>query len=129
MRILLDTHLLLWLAYEPALLSRRAKRLLADANNTYLFSVVSVWETAIKQGLGRSGFHADAAMLRDGMLAGGMEELTVLSSHAIAVGSLPLLHRDPFDRLMVAQSMVENLVFATVDSVLTDYSPLVKYVG
>ncbi len=126
---MLDTHLLLWLAYTPELFSRRANDLFADLQNTYLFSAVSIWEVAIKQRLRKPGFDADPARVREGLLAGGLEELTIQSSHAIAVAHLPLLHRDPFDRLLVAQALVEDLVFATVDKALTQYASSVIYVG
>ncbi len=129
MRVLLYTHLLLWLAYTPELFSRRAKDLFASLQNTYLFSVVSIWEVAIKQPLRKPGFDADPARMREGLLVGGLEELTIQSSHAVAVAHLPLLHRDPFDRLLVAQALVEDLAFATVDKALTRYAPNVKYVG
>lgn len=129
MRVLLDTHLLLWLSHEPELLSRRARRFLMSDDQSYLFSVASVWETSIKQALGRPGFQVDVAGTREGLLAGGMEELPILASHALAVAHLPLLHHDPFDRLLVAQTLVEGLVLATVDKTLTRYSPQVKYVG
>ena len=96
--------------------------------NFYVFSVVSLG-TAIKQSLRKPGFTADLLRLREGLATGGMEELDVLSSHASAVTSLPLLHRDPLDRLLIAQGMVENLVFATVDEDMVSYPANILYAG
>ena len=129
MKVLLDTYILLWFAYAPHFLSRRARHLLAIPDQDYVFSVVSVREIAIKQALHKPGFQVDASSLREGLLVGGMEELAVQSSHAIAVGQLPWLHHDPFDRLLIAQTLVEDFTFATADETLGGYSPRVKYIG
>lgn len=121
MRVLLDTHLLLWAAIQPDRLSDAARAIFDRLDNELTFSVVSVWEVAIKRSLGRSDFQVDASMLRRGLLENGYEELTITSEHAIAVGLLPPIHRDPFDRLLIAQSMVEAIPLITTDPVVARY--------
>lgn len=121
MKLLLDTHVLLWAAGEPARLSAGAKRLLNDQENDLLFSPASLWEVAIKNGLGRKDFRADVRLLRRGLLDNGYEELPVLSAHVVEVESLPFIHKDPFDRLLVAQATVEGITLLTVDSIVARY--------
>lgn len=121
MKLLLDTHLLLWAAGEPDRLSAEAVRLLSDETNRLLFSAASLWEVAIKSGLGRADFRADARLLRRGLLDNGYEELPILGAHAVAVEDLPPLHKDPFDRILVAQSTVEGILLLTVDPLVSRY--------
>ena len=128
MRLLLDTHLLIWGAAQPGRLSTLARSLIEDPSHSPAFSVVSVWEISIKRGLGRIGFDFDPRILRAGFLAEGYEELTVTSEHVITVGSLPLLHRDPFDRLLVAQATVESMLLLTVDARVAAYPGPVRRV-
>ena len=128
MRLLLDTHLLLWAAAKPKKLSRTARSLLGSADNVLLFSAASLWEVAIKRGLGRSDFQVDMPMLRRGLLENGYEELSVSSQHAVAVDTLPALHKDPFDRMLVAQAMVEGIVLLTADPVVARYGAPVRRV-
>ena len=128
MRFLLDTHLLLWAAGRVNRLSRQARRLIDDPQNELTFSVASIWETAIKHGRGRDDFQADPRFLRRGLLDNGYYELNVTSDHAIAVASLPLLHWDPFDRILVAQSIVEGIMLLTADPVVARYPAPVRKV-
>jgi PIN domain nuclease of toxin-antitoxin system len=128
MRILLDTHLLLWAAGPLQRLSRQARRLIDDPQNELTFSVVSIWETAIKHGRGRDDFQVDPRLLRRGLLDNGYHELDVTGEHAIAVASLPLIHRDPFDRILVAQSIVEGIMLLTADPVVAQYPAPVRRV-
>lgn len=121
MRLLLDTHLLLWGAVEPERLSRRALILMGDPDNELLFSAASLWEVAIKRARGRPDFQADARLLRRNLLNNGYHELPVTGEHAIAVGDLPPLHKDPFDRLLIAQSIVEGITLLTVDPRVAAY--------
>lgn len=122
MNYLLDTHLLLWAAGEEEGgvstdgLSDAARRLMADLGNTLHFSAASIWEVAIKGGLGRSDFKADARLLRRALLDNGYIEQPITSEHAAAVGDLPPLHKDPFDRLLVVQAQVEGLTLLTSDA-------------
>jgi PIN domain nuclease of toxin-antitoxin system len=120
-RVLLDTHLLLRAAIQPDRLSDAARAIFDRLDNELTFSVVSVWEVAIKRSLGRSDFQVDASLLRRGLLENGYQELTITGEHAIAVGLLPPIHRDPFDRLLIAQSMVEAIPLITTDPVVARY--------
>ena len=127
MRLLLDTHLLLWSVASPDRLSRKAHGLLGDEGNQLLFSVASLWEIAIKASHNRSDFIVDVRELRDELLQNGYLEVTVLASHAMAIVNLPHVHKDPFDRLLLAQAICENLTLLTVDEKLATYpGPVVK---
>jgi PIN domain nuclease of toxin-antitoxin system len=121
MKLLLDTHVLLWAAGEPARLSANARRLINAADNEPLFSVASLWEIAIKRGLGRKDFQVDARLLRRGLLDNGYDELPIMSEHVVAVEDLPAIHKDPFDRLLVAQATVEGVTLLTLDLVVARY--------
>lgn len=128
MKLLLDTHLLLWAAGAPRRLSAAARKLINDPSNQLLFSAASLWEIAIKRGLGRDDFKVDPRLFRRGLLDNGYVELAVTSEHAVAVDSLPALHKDPFDRLLVAQSMVESLTLLTTDRAVAAYPAPVRHV-
>ena len=121
MKLLLDTHLLLWAAGEPDKLSPAARSLIEDENNDLLFSAASLWEVAIKAGLGREDFTLDPRLLRRGLLDNGYGELPITGEHAVAVAGLPPIHKDPFDRLLVAQSEVEGITLLTGDEILARY--------
>lgn len=120
MKLLLDTHLLLWAAAGDGL-SAKASSMIHDPANTLVFSPASIWEVAIKNGLGREDFHADPHLLRRGLLDNGYEELPITSEHAAAVAGLPDLHRDPFDRILIAQALVEGIALVTSDSQIGAY--------
>jgi PIN domain nuclease of toxin-antitoxin system len=121
MKLLLDTHLLLWAAGKSSKLSRTARTLLNSPDNELLFSAASLWEIAIKQTLNRKDFRVDARLLRRGLLDNGYSELPILSQHAVAINSLPSIHKDPFDRILIAQATVEGITLLTVDSLMTRY--------
>ncbi len=121
MLYLLDTHLLLWAAYEPDRLSPQTRELLDAGDNALLFSAASIWEVAIKASLGRDDFVADANVLRRGLVENGYRELPITSAHAAAVATLPALHRDPFDRILVAQARVEGVPLLTSDTTVAGY--------
>lgn len=121
MRLLLDTHLLLWAAGQVEKLSSTALALLSDTDNELLFSSASLWEITIKKGLGRSDFRADPRRLWRMLLAHGYQELPVAGVHAIAVERLPTLHKDPFDRILIAQAREEGLILLTVDESVIAY--------
>jgi PIN domain nuclease of toxin-antitoxin system len=127
MKLLLDTHLLLWAANEPDRFSPTARKLISNAGNDLLFSSASLWEIAIKCGLGRKDFRVDARLLRRGLLDNGYSDLPVTGEHAVAVDALPPIHKDPFDRILVAQAMVEGITLLTVDPVVAKYpGPILK---
>lgn len=121
MKLLLDTHLLLWAAGEPARLKPATRRLLQDSRHELLFSAASIWEISIKMSLGRDDLVADPRVLRRGLLDNGYTELPITGAHAAAVLDLPALHRDPFDRLLVAQAQVEGITLLTSDAVVASY--------
>jgi PIN domain nuclease of toxin-antitoxin system len=121
MKLLLDTHLLLWAAGEPDRLSAEARSLIDNRENELLFSAASLWEVAIKRSLGRNDFKVDARLLRRGLLDNGYSELPMVSDHVVAIESLPTLHKDPFDRVLVAQATVEGVTLLTVDSLVAQY--------
>jgi PIN domain nuclease of toxin-antitoxin system len=121
MKFLLDTHLLIWLSRGSSHLPQRMSGLLSDTTNTFLFSVASLWEITIKNGRNRPDFRMDARVLRHGLLETGYEELSILSQHVIAVDALPPIHKDPFDRLLVAQAIVEGVELLTADATVAQY--------
>jgi PIN domain nuclease of toxin-antitoxin system len=121
MKLLLDTHLLLWAAGAPNRLPASTRRLISDRNNELLFSAASLWEIAIKSGLGREDFHADARLLRRGLLDNGYSELPIFSDHVVAIESLPPIHKDPFDRILIAQATVEGITLLTRDPRMAQY--------
>ena len=128
MTLLVDTHLLLWAAGEPQRLSKKARRLLEDPGSQLWFSAASLWEVAIKHGLGREDFRVEPRRLRRGLLANGWRELTISSEHAVATLDLPPIHKDPFDRLLVAQARYEPMILLTDDDVLGGYGDFVEVV-
>jgi PIN domain nuclease of toxin-antitoxin system len=128
MKLLLDTHVLLWAAAQPNRLSAAALSLIDNPANELFFSAASIWEVAIKRGLGRSDFQADPRLLRRGLLDNGYSELPIVSDHVVAIDSLPLIHKDPFDRLLVAQANVEGISLLTADSVVAQYPGPVRMV-
>ena len=121
MTLLVDTHLLLWAAGQPEKLSRTARRVLDDPDVRLWFSAVSLWEVAIKHSLGREDFRVEPVRLRRGLLDNGWHELAVSSEHAVATLDLPPLHKDPFDRMLLAQARVEGLSLVTSDELLARY--------
>jgi PIN domain nuclease of toxin-antitoxin system len=128
MKLLLDTHLLLWAAGEPKRLSKQARTLIKNPDNELLFSAASLWEVAIKRGLGREDFKVDARLLRRGLLDNGYSELPIISDHIVAIESLPPIHKDPFDRILVAQATVEGVTLLTIDSLVAQYPGPIKAV-
>ena len=128
MRLLLDTHLLLWTALEPSRLSQRASNLIADTDNELLFSVVSLWEAVIKLGLNREDFQIDPRLLRRRLIASGYEELTITAEHTFQVAGLRALHKDPFDRILIAQAIAEGVILLTTDRIVARYGTPVQQV-
>lgn len=119
MRLLLDTHVLLWWFADDRQLSRQARALIADGNNQLLVSAASVWEIDIKAALGRIDVELDD--LEDAIVNGGFDPLAIAVPHAVRVGRLPNVHRDPFDRMLVAQASIEELRLVTHDRVFERY--------
>lgn len=128
MRLLLDTHILLWALAEPVRLGPEARATIEDPENEVLFSAASIWEVAIKAGLGRPDFAFDPHEVACGAVEAGFVELPVRADAAAQVAGLPLYHRDPFDRLLVAQAMAGPLRLLTADPLLPPYSELVTLI-
>lgn len=128
MNLLLDTHLLLWSAGLPDRLSVAARSLILADEHELMFSAASIWEITIKRGLGRSDFLVDPALLRRGLLENGYSELAITGRHALAVDRLPQLHRDPFDRILVAQAFEESVLLLTSDAQVARYPGPVRLV-
>jgi PIN domain nuclease of toxin-antitoxin system len=122
MILLVDTHLVLWAAGQPKKLSKKARGLLENPDSQLLFSAASLWEIAIKHGFGRADFRVEPRRLRRGLVDNGWRELAVSSEHALATLSLPPIHKDPFDRMLVAQAHVEGLTLLTSDEIVAQYS-------
>ncbi|MCL4146349.1 UNVERIFIED_CONTAM: hypothetical protein GTU68_054467 [Idotea baltica] len=121
MRLMLDTHFLIWSVREKERISERLAARLTDPENTLVFSVVSLWEIAIKHGRGRPDFHFDPVVVRPGLLAQGYEEQPITGPQVIATASLPDIHRDPFDRLLVTQAHFEGITLLTSDPLVAQY--------
>jgi PIN domain nuclease of toxin-antitoxin system len=128
MKLLLDTHLLLWAAGRPERLSGKARALIAAKRNSLLFSAASLWEIIIKSQLGREDFRVNARVLRRAMLDNGYNELAVTGDHVLALENLPSLHKDPFDRVLIAQAVVEGVTLLTADERVARYRGPVRQV-
>lgn len=121
MNLLLDTHILLWAAAEPHQLSPEAAAHLSESDNKLYFSAASLWEVVIKNGLRRPDFHVEPNMLRRGLVDNGYLELPVTSLHTLAVSHLPDIHKDPFDRILIAQAESEGFLLITADDLVARY--------
>lgn len=128
MRLLLDTHLLLWAAGPSPHLSSPARLLIEDPDNELLFSAASLWEIAIKSARRRTDFRVEQLPFRRNLLNNGYRELAITGEHVVAVAGLPLLHRDPFDRILVAQSVIEGITLLTSDPLVAQYPAPVQRV-
>jgi PIN domain nuclease of toxin-antitoxin system len=121
MTFLLDTQFVIWIPIDDRRISKVARRILTDPANSFLFSAASLWEVAIKRARKRTGFAFDPRAIRQHMLANGYDEMPIEGPHAVAVDSLPLLHRNPFDRLLMAQAIVEGITLLTTDAMIAKY--------
>ncbi len=121
MRFLLDTQVLLWAAGVPERLPNDVRDLIEDSGTELVFSPASIWEVAIKNGLGRKDFRVDPRLLRRGLLENGYFELAVTGEHAARVDILPPIHEDPFDRILVTQALIEGITLLTADPLVARY--------
>ncbi|HBS21396.1 MULTISPECIES: type II toxin-antitoxin system VapC family toxin [Thalassospira] len=126
MKLLLDTHLILWAAGEPEKLPSGAVDLIENAESELLFSAASLWEIAIKSGLGRDDFRVNARLLRRGLIDNGYSELPITGEHTLMIDTLPSIHKDPFDRLLVAQAISEGIMLLTSDELVAKYAGPVR---
>ena len=121
MKLLLDTHLLLWAASEPKRIPKSARTLIEDPANEVIFSAASLWEITIKRGLAREDFRVEPRVLRRALLDNGYGELPITSEHVIQIEQLPPKHKDPFDRVLIAQAIVEGIILLTNDQKVVAY--------
>jgi len=128
MKLLLDTHLLLWAAGDAKQLPKAARKLIENLDNELLFSAASLWEIAIKRALGREDFRVEPRLLRRALADNGYSELAITSEHVIGIDQLPSSHKDPFDRLLLAQALVEGITLLTSDAQLTSYPGHIRQV-
>ncbi len=128
MKLLTDTNILVLAAIDPGRLSVAARALLLDQENELSFSAANIWEVAIKHALGRASFRLDPGILYKALIENGYLELPVISAHGIAASTLPRIHKDPFDRLLIAQAAVEGMVLLTSDAILSKYPGPVRLV-
>jgi PIN domain nuclease of toxin-antitoxin system len=120
-KLLLDTQILLWAAGQPERLSTAARKQLNSPKNELLFSAASLWEISIKKSLGRDDFRVEPRLLRRALLDNGYQELPITSEHAVGIDALPDLHKDPFDRILLAQAVAEGITLLTADARLARY--------
>lgn len=128
MNLLLDTHLLLWSAGRTEKFSSAADNLINDPSNLLWFSAASLWEIAIKRALDRPDFRTEAGPMRAGLLSNGYTELAVDGRHVLALASLPSLHSDPFDRILIAQASSEGMLLVTADRKVAAYPGPIRLV-
>ena len=129
MIILLDTRILLWTAGVSDRLPAEARGLISNPANDLVFSAASLWEVAIKNSLQREDFSVDPHLLRRNLLDHGYRELSITGAHAVAVDLLPMIHRDPFDRILVAQAQIERMTLLTTDVRLGKYPGSIRVLG
>jgi PIN domain nuclease of toxin-antitoxin system len=125
MRLLLDTHIFLWIADSSLRLNAKARELVESASAVYISSA-TIWEVAVKSRIGKMIVDPDALLLEIDKC--GFQELPVSGRHAVGVARLPLIHNDPFDRLLVAQALSETMRLLTADAKLAAYSELVTVI-
>jgi PIN domain nuclease of toxin-antitoxin system len=128
MKLLVDTHILLWLTGVSRRLPPSAREIIEDASNAVFFSTASIWEVVIKARRGHDNFAVDARKLRGNLIENNYQELPILGEHALGVANLPDIHKDPFDRIIIAQSFVEGLVMLTADKTVARYGGLIRLV-
>ena len=121
MKFLLDTQFVIWVPIDDRRIGRQARAIFNDPANQFAFSVSSIWEIAIKRALRRGDFQFDPREIRRLLIENGYEELTLQSRHVVAVDSMVPIHKDPFDRILIAQAMVEGITLLTADPVIAKY--------
>ena len=121
MNLLLDTQMIIWATFWPELPPKQTREFIADENNDIFFSPASLWEVATKTALNRPDFQVDSKILRGQLLECGYHEIAITGHHTTAVSDLPMLHKDLFDRLLLAQAKEENISLVTSDEKLSDY--------
>jgi PIN domain nuclease of toxin-antitoxin system len=128
MRVLPDSHILAWFAEDDPKLSDEMRSILEDDSNQLFFSSASIWELTIKRALNRSGFNIEPRVLQRALLDNGFDELSVNSRHAFALEALPPIHKDPFDRILIAQAISEGMLLLTSDETIAQYPGPIRLV-
>ena len=128
MKLLLDTQMLIWLLLWPENLPQNAREVIADEENDLCFSPANLWGVSIKRSQNKPDFQLNARAMRENLLEKGCFEVPITSLHAIVAGELPIFHKDPFDRLLVAQAIVENFFLLTSDKKIAEYPAPVIFV-
>lgn len=128
MKLLLDTHILLWSCAAPSSLPADATALINDLDNELFFSAASIWEVGIKNAMGKANFQFDPAVLRRALLDAGYQELAMTGQHGIAAASLPPIHNDPFDRMLIGQAATEGFILVTSDLAIAKYTAPIRHV-
>lgn len=128
MKLLLDTHILLWACAAPSSLPTEAAEMINDKNNELFFSAASIWEVGIKNAMGKAHFQFDPAVLRRALLDAGYQELAMTGQHSIAAATLPPIHNDPLDRMLIGQAATEGFVLITSDLAIAKYAGPIKHV-
>ncbi|CDZ65444.1 Pilus retraction motor protein [Neorhizobium galegae bv. orientalis] len=128
MKILLDSHLLVWLVGASHRLPLIAREIIENPDHEIFFSSASIWELSIKCSSGKIGLELPPRMLYRVLIESGFGELAVTASHALKVDSLQQIHRDPFDRILIAQSMCEGMLLLTSDETIAKYSGPIRFV-
>ena len=128
MRILPDSHILAWFAEDDLNLTPEMRTILEDEDNSLYFSSASIWELMIKRALNRRGFNIEPRVLHRALLDNGFEEVTVSAKHAFALETLPAIHKDPFDRILIAQAMSEGMLLLTSDEAIAQYNGPIRLV-
>jgi PIN domain nuclease of toxin-antitoxin system len=128
MKFLFDTHVAIWTLFNDPRLSQAAREIVSNPGNEFVFSVCNIWEIAIKRGLNAPDFRHNPREIRQFLLRHGCEELPIHSRHVVEVDSLPLIHKDPFDRLLIAQAVVEGITLLTADDKIAKYSGPIRKV-
>lgn len=121
MKLLLDSHILVWLAAMSTKLPAQARLLIEDTDNSLFFSAASIWELSVKHALGRDDIPVHPRVLYRALLDNGFKELPVTSEHAFALEALPPIHKDPFDRILIAQALSEGMLLLTSDETIARY--------
>lgn len=128
MTYLLDTHFLVWILIDDSHISKAARTILTDPRNRLIFSVASIWELSIKHARRPKFIPIDPSVIRHKLLEDGYIELPISGEHVLAAGALPPIHKDPFDRLLIAQSTIEGIVLLTADKGIATYPGLIRKV-
>ncbi|MCL1941484.1 MAG: type II toxin-antitoxin system VapC family toxin [Synergistaceae bacterium] len=128
MKLLLDTQMWIWLLFWPENLPLKAREVISDEENDLCFSPANLWEISIKRSRNKPDFQINARVMRENLLDTCCLEIPITSSHTITAGELPALHKDPFDRLLIAQAVVENIFLLTSDRKISEYPAPVIFV-